>query len=169
MKKENEEQVGNKIYFYQENNEKNKLSFEYKKESEELIMTQSTTFNINKNIEYNSEDENSDIEEKVSIFTEKDEIKLEEEKIRKQKEEYIMKYNQYKEEIMKYEKLIDINKLFELYGLISKNKDKIEDITEKIERYLKTNLQNENYKKLKKLFQNFIFYDLNIDNINRFN
>ena len=70
---------------------------------------------------------------------------------------------------MKYEKLIDINKLFELYGLISKNKDKIEDITQKIERYLKTNLQNENYKKLKKLFQNFIFYDLNIDNINRFN
>ena len=80
-----------------------------------------------------------------------------------------MKYNKYKEEIMKYEKLIDINKLFELYGLISKNKDKIEDITQKIERYLKTNLQNENYKKLKKLFQNFIFYDLNIDNINRFN
>ena len=169
IKKENEEHVGNKIYFNQENKDKIELSFESKKENEELIMTQSTTYNINKNIEENSEDENSDIEEKVSIFTEKDEIKFEEEKIKKQKEEYIMKYNKYKEEIMKYEKLIDINKLFELYGLISKNKDKIEDITQKIERYLKTNLQNENYKKLKKLFQNFIFYDLNIDNINRFN
>ena len=83
IKKENEEHVGNKIYFNQENKDKIELSFESKKENEELIMTQSTTYNINKNIEENSEDENSDIEEKVSIFTEKDEIKFEEEKIKK--------------------------------------------------------------------------------------
>jgi len=141
---------------------------EFQKYSEEVLMTQNTSSNLNENFDYISDKEDYDEEEKVSIFKEQDKILLQKEKIKKQKEEYIKKYNEYKEEIIKYKKFIDINKLFELYDLISKNKDKIEDISKKIEVYLKSNLADDNYKKLKSLFKKFILYDINITNINRF-
>ena len=147
----------------------NNTYFEFQKDNEEALMTQNTSSNLNQNLDYISDKEDYDEEEKVSIFEEQDKIQLHKEKIKKQKEEYIKKYNEYKEEILKYKKFIDINKLFNLYELISKNKDKIEDITKKIEEYLKSNLADDNYKKLKSLFKKFILYDININNINRFN
>ena len=149
----------------------NKAYVEFQKNNEEALMTQSTSSNLNQNFDYISDKEDNDEEEeKVSIFEEQDKILLQKEKIKKQKEECIKKYNEYKEEILKYKKFIDINKLLELYDLISKNKDyKIEDISKKIEVYLKSNLADDNYKKLKSLFKTFILYDINITNMNRFN
>ena len=149
----------------------NKAYVEFQKDNEEALMTQSTSSNLNQNLDYISDKEDNDEEEeKVSIFEEQDKILLQKEKIKKQKEECIKKYNEYKEEILKYKKFIDINKLLELYELISKNKDyKIEDISKKIEVYLKSNLADDNYKKLKSLFKTFILYDINITNMNRFN
>ena len=149
----------------------NKAYVEFQKDNEEALMTQSTSSNLNQNFDYISDKEDNDEEEeKVSIFEEQDKILLQKEKIKKQKEECIKKYNEYKEEILKYKKFIDINKLLELYDLISKNKDyKIEDISKKIEVYLKSNLADDNYKKLKSLFKTFILYDINITNMNRFN
>ena len=154
---------------YMRDNKLNNTYFDPLKDTEGFLITQNTSSSANKNLDNTVSDEDYDEEEKVSVYKEQEQILLKNEKIKKQKEEYLMKLNEYKEEILKYKQFIDINKLFDLYGLISKNKAKIEDISKKIEIYLKSHLTNDNYKKLKHLFKNFIFYDINIENINRFN
>ena len=122
--------------------------------------------NSNNDINITKTDEdNDDNEEKVSILKEKNSIMKE--KINQKKEEYLFKYNEYKNNILKYKNIIDIQKLFSLYELISKDKNKDEDIIKDIENYLKSNLPNEFYKQFRKLFNNFIFYDIEIGNINR--
>ena len=157
---------GNDSYII--NKHTNNTSFEHRTDTEEFIITQNTSKNTNINNEVNSDEEN-EREEKVSIIKLKEETLINNGNLQKEKEELLLKYNEYKEEILKYKEIIDINKLFDLYEQISKNNGKIEDISKKIESYLKTNLSYDNYKKLKRLFKNFIFYDINIENINRFN
>ena len=119
-----------------------------------------TDINITK-----TEEDNEDNEEKVSILKEKNSIMKE--KINQKKEEYLFKYNECKNNILNYKNIIDIKKLFSLYELISKDKEKAEDIIKEIENYLIANLPEEFYKQFHKLFNNFIFYDVEIENINR--
>ena len=121
--------------------------------------------NSNSEINITKTEEEDDNEEKVSVLKEKN--KYMKEKINQQKKEYLLKYNEYKNNILKYKNIIDIEKLFSLYELISKDKDRNEDIIKEIENYLKTNLPKEFYKQFHKLFNNFIFYDIEIGNINR--
>ena len=112
-----------------------------------------------------TEEDNDDNEEKVSILKEKN--SLVKEKINQKKEEYLFKYNECKNNILKYKNVIDIKKLFSLYELISKDKEKGEVVIKEIENYLKSNLPEDSYKQFHKLFNNFIFYDIEIENINR--
>ena len=132
------------------------------------ILNDSEHYNNNYNdgdINVTKTEEDNDNDEKVSVLKEKNnDIK---EEINKQKEEYCLKYNEYKNNILKYKNIIDIEKLFSLYELISKDKEKNEDITKDIENYLITNLPKNIYKQFHKLFNNFIFYDIEIGNINR--
>ena len=121
--------------------------------------------NSNNEINITKTEEDDDNEEKVSILKEKNNYMKE--KINQQKKEYLQKYNEYKNKILKYKNIIDIEKLFSLYELISRDKDRNEDITKEIDNYLKTNLPKEFYKQFQKLFNNFIFYDIEIGNINR--
>ena len=108
--------------------------------------------------------EDEDDEEKVSIVKEKN--YLLKDKIKKKKQEYIQKYNEYKNKILQYKNIIDIFELFSLYEKISKNKSKIEDKTKKIEDYMKNNLSEDIYPKFKSLFNNYIYYDIEIQNLN---
>ena len=172
----------NNIY----NNEKDdKLVFEEKPKLEELFtITKNTTSDRTNNDYLNenyyksgfcesnndinitrTEEDNDDNEEKVAVLKKEDNIMKE--KINKKKEEYINKYNEIKNNIFKYKNIINIEKLFSLYELISKDKDKSENIIKDIENYLVTNLPQEFYKQFHKLFNNFIFYDIEIENINR--
>lgn len=126
------------------------------------------SFNDNSNNDINltkTEEDNNDNDEKVSVLKEKNNIIKE--KINQRKEECILKYNEYKNNILKYKNVINIEKLFSLYELISKDKERNEDISKEIENYLKTNLPKDIYKQFHKLFNNFIFYDIEIGNINR--
>ena len=161
-----------KIYKVNDSNNQfniiNNSYFELQNDPEEYIITQNTSTDVDKINEDNCYD-NLNYQENVSVLKEKvDYNLLKNEKIEKQKEQYLLKYNECKNEILKFKNIIDINKLFDLYGLISIDKNNIEEISKKIEIYLKSNLTNESYKKLKNLFKMFIFYDINIDNINRF-
>ena len=121
--------------------------------------------NVDGDINITKTEDDNDNDEKVSVLKEKNNDMKE--KINKQKEEYLLKYNEYKTNILKYKNIIDIEKLFSLYELISKDKEKNEDITKDIENYLMTNLPKDIYKQFHKLFNNFIFYDIEIGNINR--
>ena len=121
--------------------------------------------NSNNEINITKTEEDDDNEEKVSVLKEKNNYMKE--KINQQKKEYLLKYNEYKNNILKYKNIIDIEKLFSLYELISKDKDRSEDTTKEIENYLKKNLPKEFYKQFYKLFNKFIFYDIEIGNINR--
>ena len=121
--------------------------------------------NSNNEINITKTEEDDDKEEKVSVLKEKNNYMKE--KISQRKKEYLLKYNEYKNNILKYKSIIDIEKLFSLYEMISKDKDRSENITKEIEYYLKANLPKEFYKKFQKLFNNFIFYDIEIGNINR--
>ena len=112
-----------------------------------------------------TEEDNDDNEEKVAVLKKEDNMLKE--KINKKKEEFIYKYNEIKKNIFKYKNIINIEKLFSLYELISKDKDRSENIIKDIENYLITNLPPEFYKQFHKLFNNFIFYDIEITNINR--
>ena len=161
-----------KIYKVNDSNNQfniiNNSYFELQNDPEEYIITQNTSTDFDKINEDNCYD-NLNYQENVSVLKEKvDYNLLKNEKIEKQKEQYLLKYNECKNEILKFKNIIDINKLFDLYGLISIDKNNIEEISKKIEIYLKSNLTNESYKKLKNLFKKFIFYDINIENINRF-
>ena len=112
-----------------------------------------------------TEEDNDDNEEKVSVLKEQNNIIKE--KINQKKEEYLNKYNEIKNNLLKYKNIIDTEKLFALYELISKDKDKSEDIIKQIENYLITNLPQEFYKQFHKLFNKFIYYDIEIGNIKR--
>ena len=121
--------------------------------------------NSNSEINITKTEEDDDNEEKVSILKEKNNYMKE--KISQQKKNYLIKYNEYKNNILKYKNIIDIEKLFSLYELISKDKDRSADITKEIENYIKANLPKDFYKQFLKLFNNFIFYDIEIGNISR--
>ena len=108
--------------------------------------------------------EDDEDEEKVSIVKENNLLK---EKMNKKKEEYIQKYNEYKNKILQYKNIIDIHKLFSLYEKMSKNKNKIDDNTNEIKDYMKNNLNKDIYPKFHKLFKNYIYYDIKIQNLNR--
>ena len=112
-----------------------------------------------------TEEDNDDNEEKVSVLKEQNSIMKE--KINQKKEEYLNKYNEIKNNLLKYKNVIDTEKLFTLYELISKDKDKSEKIFKQIENYIVTNLPQEFYKQFHKLFNKFIFYDIEIGNIKR--
>ena len=107
--------------------------------------------------------EDEDDEEKVSIVREKN--SLQKEKNNKQKEEYIQKYNEYKNKILQYKNIIDIHELFSLYEKMSKDKSKNEDYTKEIEDYMKNNLNKDVYQKFRKLFKEFIYYDIKIQDL----
>ena len=63
---------------------------------------------------------------------------------------------------MKFKNEIDINELFSMYEKMSQNKINIEEI----DNYLKNNLSGEKHDKLRKLFKQFIFYDVKLQNLN---
>ena len=108
--------------------------------------------------------EDEDDEEKVSIVKDKN-IYIKE-NMNKQKEEYLQKYNEYKNQILQYKNIIDIHKLFSLYEKMSKNKTKIEDNTNEIEDFMKNSLNKDIYPKFHKLFNYYIYYDIKIQNLN---
>ena len=109
--------------------------------------------------------EDEDDEEKVSIVKERN--ILEKENLNKEKEENIHKYNEYKNQILQYKNIIDVHKLFSLYEKISKNKTKFDDNMKEIEDYMKNNLRKDLFPKFRKLFKNYIYYDIKLQNSNR--
>ena len=117
--------------------------------------------NEEENVTDDSELEKVDSEEeKVAIV--KEEINNNSDK-KSQKEELLQKYNEYKNQIYKYKDEIDINELFSLYEKMSQNKITIEEI----DVYLKNNLSGEKYNTFRKLFEHFIFSDVELHNLNK--
>jgi len=105
--------------------------------------------------------EDEDDEEKVSIVREK-KNPIQKDKINQKKDEYYQKYNEYKNKIIQYKNIIDIHKLFSLYEKISNDKTKSEEHLNEIEDYIKTNLNKDMQGKFRKLFKNFVYYDINL-------
>ena len=117
-----------------------------------------SNFNGEENVIEDSDLENENEEEKVAIVKEgnshiNDEIN--------KKKELLGKYNEYKNKIMKYKNEININELLSMYEKMSENKIKIEEI----DNYLKNNLSGEKHEKFRKLFKQFIFYDVELQNL----
>jgi len=117
-----------------------------------------SNFNGEENVIEDSDLENENEEEKVAIVKEgnshiNDEIN--------KKKELLGKYNEYKNKIMKYKNEININELLSMYEKMSENKIKIEEI----DNYLKNNLNGEKHEKFRKLFKQFIFYDVELQNL----
>ena len=75
------------------------------------------------------------------------------------------KYNQLKKEIFTYKKLINCDKLFEMYNEIDKNdndNNKMEEIVLKLDEYIKLNLPKKYISEFKEIFNNFCIYGLEL-------
>ena len=140
-------------------NNKNKYSKAPDISSDDSECNVESNLNEEENITEDSELENEDNEEeKVCIvkegnYSSKDELN--------KKKELLQKYNEYKNKILIYKNEIDINELFSMYEKMSQNKINIEEI----DNYLKNNLNGEKHDKLRKLFKQFIFYDVKLQNL----
>ena len=117
-----------------------------------------SNFNGEENVVDSDLDNDDNEEEKVAIV--KEENSGINDSLNKKKE-LMMKYNEYKNKIMKYKNEININELLSMYEKMSKNKIKIEEI----DNYLKNNLSGEKHEKFRKLFKQFIFYDVELQNL----
>ena len=117
-----------------------------------------SNFNGEENVVDSDLDNDDNEEEKVAIV--KEENSGINDSLNKKKE-LMLKYNEYKNKIMKYKNEININELLSMYEKMSKNKIKIEEIDD----YLKNNLSGEKHEKFRKLFKQFIFYDVELQNL----
>ena len=75
------------------------------------------------------------------------------------------KYNQIKKEIFNYKKLINYDKLFEMYNEIDKNDNdnkKMEEILLKLDEYIKLNLPKKYISEFKEIFNYFCIYGLQL-------
>ena len=143
---------------YEINNE-NKYSKAYEDSSDD------TDCNVDSNIneedilidDSEQEDDNNIEEEKVSIVKENNNNN----KIN-DKKELLEKYNDCKNKILLYKNVIDINEFFSMYEKMSKNKVNKEEI----DNYIKNNLSGDKHSKLRKLFKQFIYYDVELQNLN---
>ena len=115
----------------------------------------------------NESDNDNDEEEKVLIVNEKN---LKDKDINNNnnnednniiKKEYLQKYYEYKNKIMKFKNDIDISKLFSMYEKLDTNTNKFKEI----ENYLKNNLPEDKFNKFRKIFNSFIFYDIELQNL----
>ena len=178
MKMHTQNNFNNLNNFRIENGFENK----YNNENTKNNKTQNYNINLNKSLDSSEEHndnnkffeaeiiedsglEDEDDEEKVSIV--KDKNISEKENLIRQKEDDVKKYNEYKNQILQYKNIIDIHKLFSLYEKISKNKTKIDDSMKEIEDYMENNLRSDLVPKFKKLFQNYILYDIKIQDSNK--
>ena len=116
--------------------------------------------NDEENVVDDSEQENDETEEeKVSM------VKVGNSYIKEQlnkKNELLQKYNEYKNKMLKYKKDIDINEFFSMYEKMSKNIITIDEI----ENYLKNNINGDKYDKFRKILKEFIYYDVELQNLN---
>ena len=160
----------NKLNLLNNENNSNKIKddkFEIEDSNKKEVTDSSSDENcINNEIIEDSGLEDEDDEEKVSIVKENNNNVNIIEKIKIQKEEYIKKYNEYKNKIFQYKNIIDIYKLFSLYEMLNKDKTKTEEIMKEIETYMRNNLNKDTFRKFHKLFSNYIYYDVKIENIN---
>ena len=141
-------------------NNKNKYCNTPESSNDDSECNVESNLNDEENILDDSEQENDENEEeKVCMVKEEDNAIEDEMDKRKQ---IIQKYNEFKNQIMKYKNDIDIKELFSMYEKMSQNKIKIEEIDE----YMKNNLSGEKHDKFRKLFKQFIFYDVELQNLN---
>ena len=109
--------------------------------------------------EENVVDDSETEEEKVSM------VKVENSNIKEQlnkKNELLQKYNEYKNKMLKYKNDMDINEFFSMYEKMSKNIITIDEL----ENYLKYNINGDKYDKFRKILKQFIYYDVEIQNLN---
>ena len=141
-------------------NNKNKYCNTPESSNDDSECNVESNLNDEENILDDSEQENDENEEEKVCMVKEEDNAIEDE-IDKKKQ-IIQKYNEYKNQIMKYKNDIDIKELFSMYEKMSQNKIKIEEIDE----YMKNNLSGEKHDKFRKLFKQFIFYDVELQNLN---
>ena len=138
--------------------------------------TDSFLFNSSKNTnEFNN---NNNLIESVKIYKENDSylnksdsiIKKEKNNIENLKEKYLNQINEYKNIMNNISKEI-YNNVINIYQKLNSIKNNSESISIEIEKYIKENLYKtqddyENYKYFKKAFCNYVYYDIEMKNIN---
>jgi hypothetical protein len=141
-------------------NDKNKYSNEPENSSDDSECNVEGDDNDEENIVDDSDLENDENEEEKVSMVKEDNIYAKEQM--NKKNEIIQKYNEYKNKIVKYKNEIDINKFFSMYEKMSKNLIKIEEL----ENFLKNNLSGDKYDKFRKILKQFIYYDVEMQNLN---
>ena len=141
-------------------NDKNKYSNEPENSSDDSECNVEGDDNDEENIVDDSDLENDENEEEKVSMVKEDNIYAKEQM--NKKNEIIQKYNEFKNKIVKYKNEIDINKFFSMYEKMSKNLIKIEEL----ENFLKNNLSGDKYDKFRKILKQFIYYDVEMQNLN---
>ena len=139
--------------------------------------TDSFLFNSTKN-HTNEFNNNNNLIESVKIYKENDSllnksdsiIKKEKNNIENLKEKYLNQINEYKNIMNNISKEI-YNNVINIYQKLNSIKNNSESISIEIEKYIKENLYKtqddyENYKYFKKAFCNYVYYDIEMKNIN---
>lgn len=106
--------------------------------------------------------EDEEDEEKVSVLHQNNQ---DTESLDNKLKEYQNKYNETIKKILSYKKKMNVDLLFSLYEQTNKNKSKVDEINQQIEKYIKDSLPPELFSKFLKLFYSYIYYDVEIENL----